>query len=334
MANRKRPDKETAAVDRSCCVADTGCFFDGCLDGVVGECIFVDKVYDGVTFNLQGLQSGSRVSFGRLPIARCGPGSKITRIRNISAKKFFNPDNINDSRNLIVTPITTLSGAQFVTDCKGNPVTVPGPAGLLQYLIYADTTGCDKKGRGTPIFGSQEIHITGCISLKMEVDYTDNRGRTHRATLNARMPVNQRVTNFFELCMPSVIDSTFLPQFTEFCNIAFTPKLSTRNISRDITLNQSTGEVFANLIVALCITCEKKIKVPVQLCVLSTGFCEHEVSPREILCSTFPSLFPPQVNVPCIRRSQESDSCDDRYDDLHDDPCDELCIETQEDELE
>ena len=127
--------------------------------------------------------------------------------------------------------------------------------------------------------------------------------------------------------MPSVFDSTFYHSLQNSAILHLRLGYR-RNISRDITLNQSTGEVFANLIVALCITCEKKIKVPVQLCVLSTGFCEQRVSPREI-CSTFPPLFPPQVNIPCIRRSEESDSCD-----LCDDICDELCIETQENQIE
>ncbi|MCK9268670.1 MAG: hypothetical protein M0P14_08160 [Alkaliphilus sp.] len=307
MEKCRKPCEETVTIDRSCCISDTGCSFNGCLDGVVGECIFVDKVYDGVTFNLQGLQIGNRISFGRLP-TRCGSGAKITKVRGIKAKKFFNPDNINDSRNLIVTPITTLSGAQFVTDCKGSPVTVPGPAGLLQYLIYADTSECDGKSRGTPVFGSQEVHITGSISVEMDIDYTtDNDCKTHRATLRARMPVNQTLTNFFELCMPSVFDSTFLPQFTEFCNIAFFPRLRPQQIANNIKINPTTGEVTADLAVALCITCEKKIKVPVQLCVLSTGFCEQQVSAREV-CPAFPSLFPPQVNiphVPCIRSLDE-----------------------------
>lgn len=292
-------NNDTGPITESCCIANTGCIFNGRLDEVVGECIFVDKVYDSAVFNLQGLQAGNKVPFGSLPTSRCGPKSRITRVRSIRAKKYFNPDNINDSRNLTIVPTTTLSGAQFVTDEKGKPVVVPGPAGILQYLIYADTTDCDKITRGTPVFGSQEIHICGSILVEMDVDYLDNDGRTQRITLRGRMPVNQIVTNFFELCVPSVYDSAFLPQFVEFCNVAFTPRLSTQNLARDITLNPTTGEVTANLIVALCITCEKKIKVPVQLCVLSTGFCEHKVSPREI-CSEYPSLFPPQVSIPFI----------------------------------
>ena len=39
------------------------------LDKVVGECIFVDKVYDGITLNLQGLQAGNKISFGHLPVS-------------------------------------------------------------------------------------------------------------------------------------------------------------------------------------------------------------------------------------------------------------------------
>jgi len=300
MSNNEDLNIDVMAIDQPCCIAETGCFFDGCLDDIVGECIFVDKVYDSATFNLQGLQAGNRVPMGTLPTSKCGPRSRITRVRNIRARRFFNPDNINDKRNLTITPTTTLSGAQFVTDEKGCPVVVPGPAGLLQYLIYTDTTDCDRKTRGTPIFGSQEIFITGSILIEMDVDFIDSDGDTQRITLRGRMPVNQTVTNFFELCMPSVFDSAFLPQFTEFCNIAFTPRLSTQNIARDITFNPTTGEVLVNLIVALCITCEKKIKVPVQLCVLSTGFCEQAVSPREI-CGEFPPLFPPQVNIPFIQ---------------------------------
>jgi len=300
MSNNEDLNIDVMAIDQPCCIAETGCFFDGCLDDIVGECIFVDKVYDSATFNLQGLQAGNRVPMGTLPTSKCGPRSRITRVRNIRARRFFNPDNINDKRNLTITPTTTLSGAQFVTDEKGCPVVVPGPAGLLQYLIYTDTSDCDRKTRGTPIFGSQEIFITGSILIEMDVDFIDSDGDTQRITLRGRMPVNQTVTNFFELCMPSVFDSAFLPQFTEFCNIAFTPRLSTQNIARDITFNPATGEVLVNLIVALCITCEKKIKVPVQLCVLSTGFCEQAVSPREI-CGEFPPLFPPQVNIPFIQ---------------------------------
>lgn len=300
MSNKEFLNIEAMQIDEPCCIANTGCTFDGSLKDVVGECIFVDKVYDSVTFNLQGLQSVARVPFTALPIAKCGPRSRIVRVLDIRAKKFFNPNNLYDPKNLTITPTTTLSGAQFVLDGKGCPVTVPGPAGLLQYLIYTDTTDCDEEGLGTPIFGSQEITVSGNVVIEMDVEYIDALGNTQVATLRGRAPLNQVLTNFFELCMPSVFDSAFLPQFTEFCNALFLGRLATQSIVRDITFNPATGEVFANLIIAICITCEKKIKVPVQLCVLSTGFCAQEARVRPICGDEFPPLFPPQVNEPFV----------------------------------
>ncbi|KAB3527705.1 hypothetical protein F8153_11720 [Alkaliphilus serpentinus] len=258
-----------------------------------------------MTFNLQGLQPASRVPFGCLPVAKCGPKSRIVRVLDIRSKKFFNPNNINDPKNLTITPKTTLSGAQFVTDEKGCPVVVPGPAGLLQYLIYTDTSECDEIGRGTPIFGSQEITVRGAVLVEIDVEYLDANGNPQIATLRGKVPINQVLTNFFELCMPSVFDSSFLPQFTEFCNALFITRLATQSIQRDIQFNPVTGEIFFNLITALCITCEKKIKVPVQLCVLSTGFCEQEPRQRPICGDEFPPLFPPQVNEPFVYMNQE-----------------------------
>ena len=56
-----------------------------------------------------------------------------------------------------------------------------------------------------------------------------------------------------------------------------------------------TGNVRINLIIALCVTCEKKGIVPVHLCVVSTGFpvLEAEVGP---MCTSFPQLFPEQID--------------------------------------
>ncbi|SES72907.1 hypothetical protein SAMN05660297_00417 [Natronincola peptidivorans] len=294
MKDRNNPNLEAAQIEEPCCIADTGCVFDGDLSNVVGECIFIDKVYDSVTFNLPGLQPASKVPLGALPTTRCGPKSKITRVLDIRARKFFNPKNINDRRNLEITPKTTLSGAEFVLDGKGCPVTVPGPAGILQYLIYTDTNECDEVGLGTPIFGSQEIAIRGNVFVAVDVEYIDAQGVTRVATLKTLVPVNQTLTNFFELCMPSVFDSAFLPQFTEFCNVSFVARLATQSLQRDIIFNPTTGEIFANLLIAIAVTCEKKIKVPVQLCVLSTGFCEQEPRTRPII-EDFPPLFPPQI---------------------------------------
>ena len=300
MSHKPIVDVETQSIEDRCCVANTGCYFEGDLRDVVGECIFIDKVYDSVTFNLSGIQPASRVPFGALPTSRCGPKSRIVRVLDIRTRKYFNPSNINDPKNLSVTPKTQLSGAQFVTDEKGCPVTVPGPAGLLQYLIYTDTTECDEVGRGTPIFGSQEIIVSGSVLVEIDVEYIDALGNVQFATIRGRAPIHQTLTNFFELCMPSVYEGAFLPQFVEFCNVSFISRLATQSITRDISFNPTNGEIFVNLIIALCLTCEKKIKLPAQLCVLSTGFCEQEARVRPICGDNFPALFAPQINEPFI----------------------------------
>ncbi len=284
-------DNDTLGITDRCCDATTGCEWDGTLRKVKAEPIFTQKVYDATLVNLQALTNSNKVKFS----PKLSPNSRIVRVLDIRCKKFFNPENINDPRNLMIEPETHISGGSFVKDGKGNPVEVIGPDGLRsQKLIYADTSECEEEGKGTPIFGTQIVRISGNIIVEMDVVVQSTRRRT--ITLTANVPITPvELTNFFELCIPSVEESAFLPRFAEFCNITCETRLATNSISRDITINSETGEVRANLITAICIACEKKIIVPVQLCVLSTGFPELSpvISP---ICSTFPSLFPRQID--------------------------------------
>lgn len=286
------------ALPDKCCTATTGCApFDGNLRKVVTEPIYVQKVYDAKLFNLQAIRTVANQTFS----PALGRGARIIRVLDIRCKKFFNPGNINDIQNLVATPETTLSGAEFVESSGGVPVTAIGPDGFAsERLVYADTQDCDELGRGTPIFGTQNIRITGNVIIEIDVLYTDDCERESTATLTANVPVGTAenpvvLTNFFELCLPSVFQGAFLPRFTEFCNISCEARLATNSILRDISINPVTGVVRANLLIALCVTCEKKIILPVQLCVLSTGFpvLSAQESP---ICSTFPSLFPRQID--------------------------------------
>jgi len=93
-------------------------------------------------------------------------------------------------------------------------------------------------------------------------------------------------------------------------------RLATNSIQRDFVIDPRTGVLSVNLIISLCITCEKKVLVPVQLCVLSTGFVE--LAPEQAaICPTFPRLFPRQINEDavggaggdkCRPRSQSTDN--------------------------
>lgn len=72
------------------------------------------------------------------------------------------------------------------------------------------------------------------------------------------------------------------------------------------------------LLSLLCVTCEKKIVVPVQMCVLSTGFLQLDPQVSAI-CTSFPSLFPNQ-----IRPNDTAQNCglvDEEVDEMPDCDC-------------
>lgn len=309
-------------VKDSCCTATTGCSFNGNLRNVKAEPIYTQKVYDATIFNLQGLATATDQTFeGTIP-----KGHTITRVLDIRCRKYFDPCDIKNPDNLKVVPKTTLSGAQFVK-YGGKDVTVVGPDGCeSEKLIYVDTKECDAKCKGTTIFGTQNLYISGSVVIEIDVIASSGCGRECKITLCKNVDITRPsphcgssgkhgshnplvLTNFFELCVPSVNDGAFLPRFTELCNVHCESRLATNNISRDLTIN-SDRTVDVDLMISICVTCEKKIIVPVQLCVLSTGF--PQIAPEVAsACESFPSLFPNQIDRDSVRdclRERESES--------------------------
>lgn len=288
-------------VTTNCCTANTLCEFDGNMRNVVSEPIFVQKVYDAVLFNLQGIKTVSGQCF-KPPVPR---GHRIKKILDIRCKKFFNPEDVDDPKNLIVTTETTISGASFLEKC-GCPIKVVGPDGTeSQKIIFTDTSDCDERGRGTSVFGTQNISITGNVIVEIDALIVDRCECESVLTLYANVPISTNtpllLTNFFEICIPSTSSTAFLPRFAEFCNVECEVRLATNSTTRDIVTDLESGSISANLIIALCVTCEKKVVVPVQLCVLSTGFVQ--LSPQaSAICSTFPQLFPDQIDEESRRR--------------------------------
>ncbi|MDO4552255.1 MAG: hypothetical protein Q4C22_01845 [Bacillota bacterium] len=280
---------------QNCCNSNVLCEFDGTLDNVISEPIFVQKVYDAVLFNLQGMKAVNNQCFSPA-IPR---GCQLKGVSNVHCRRYFNPENIDDPANLKLTIDTSISGASFVQHAGGDPVALVGADGSFsERLLYTDTSSCDEEGKGTPIYGTQNIGVTGDVEICLDLLLCDRYGRETSYTVCAQVnvaPVSAPLclTSFFELCMPSAIDSAFLPRFTEFCNAACETRLATNNHGRDLTVCPD-GMVKANLIIALCLTCEKKIIVPVQLCVLSTGFA-RPIAVSSTACTTFPSLFPRQL---------------------------------------
>lgn len=317
FGNRIAPD-----LYQNCCNANTLCEFSGNINDLVTEPIYVQKVYDAVLFNLQGMKTIQNQRF----TPNIPRGHRVKRVLDIRCKRVFNPGNIDDPKNLRLKLDTTISGATFLKDSQGDPIQVVGPDGAFsEKILYADTTDCDEKCMGTPIFGTQNIEVTGNVQIYLDLLLCDrcNNEVVFTVCTEANIATLAQplvLSNFFEICMPSTFDSAFFPRFTEFCNTACETRLATNNYGRDLTIGQN-GEVCANLIVAICISCEKKIVVPVQLCVLSTGFTQ--LSPQiNPVCTTFPSLFPKQIkesdtieNCGCIR--DDKSDCD-IYDCVHD----------------
>ena len=63
---------------------------------------------------------------------------------------------------------------------------VIGPDGTAsESVIFVDTSECDEKGKGTPIFGTQNITITGDVLVEIDVLFRDNCDEQCKATLTA-----------------------------------------------------------------------------------------------------------------------------------------------------
>jgi hypothetical protein len=196
---------------------------------------------------------------------------------------------------------------------------------------------------GTPIFGTQNIAITGNVIIELDLLLCDSCNNDSIFTVCTNVNIAEAcqpllLTNFFEICMPSAIDTAFLPRFTEFSNSACEARLATNNCGRDLTVS-SDGCVSGNLIVAVCVVCEKKIVVPVQLCVLSTGYTEAPIQ-QNAICTTFPTLFPHSIGVcdtaeNCCPRDNDCDNDVDtqsiNYNDCcNDDGCNQCDCQQEE----
>ena len=316
---------------KNCCNANVLCEFNGDLSSVVTEPIYVQKVYDAVLFNLQGMKTVQNQCF----TPRIPQGHRVKRVIDIRCRRSFDPDNVEDPSNLKLDVDTTISGATFLRNGAGDEITVVGADGnFSEKLLFADTSSCDDKCMGTPVFGTQNISITGNVIIEIDLLLCDSCNNESVFTICTDVNIADKdhplvLTNFFEICMPSAIDTAFLPRFTEFCNSACEARLATNNYGRDLCIGPD-GNVTGNLIIAICVTCEKKIVVPVQICVLSTGFAQAAVQ-QNAICTTFPTLFPNQIK-PCdtiencgeICEDEDSDvcGCDDRCDPCNTcDPC-------------
>ena len=308
----------------NCCSANCICEFDGDMRNVVSAPIYVQQIFDAVKFNLQGMKTFNEQEF----CPAIPPGHRIKRVVDIRCKKYFNPTNVDDANNLNLDVDTSISGASFLTDASGNYLRVVGADGTYsERIMYAENNDCEEQCMGTPVFGTQTVGISGNVTIELDLLLCNPCNNetifTVCTTVNVAQPKQPMVlTNFFEICMPSSVNTAFLPRFTEFCNSACEARLATNNCGRDLNVD-CNGVVSGNLIVAICLTCEKKIVVPVQLCVLSTGYVEAPLQ-RNAVCTTFPSLFPQSIGN-CGNGGGCRNECTVETDNADDEPDCEPC---------
>ena len=223
---------------QNCCNANVLCEFNGDLSSVVTEPIYVQKVYDAVLFNLQGMKTVQNQCF----TPRIPQGHRVKRVIDIRCRRSFNPDNVEDPSNLKLDVDTTISGATFLRNGAGDEITVVGADGnFSEKLLFADTSSCDDKCMGTPVFGTQNISITGNVIIEIDLLLCDSCNNESVFTICTDVNIADKdhplvLTNFFEICMPSAIDTAFLPRFTEFCNSACEARLATNNYGRDLCI--------------------------------------------------------------------------------------------------
>ena len=185
---------------------------------------------------------------------------------------------------------------------------------MSEKILYADTHLCDDEpGKGTPIFGTQNVRLTGNIIVTLNLILMDNCGREICYPVSSQINIATAqnpliLTGFFEMCMPSVNNTAILPRFTELCTLQCETRLATNNCVRDLCIN-ATGEVTANLIISLCVACEKKIVIPVELIVLSTGFVELSEVASMQMCSNTPKFQPDSIAAECADDSTSNPCC-------------------------
>lgn len=277
-------DDPKAPVKTTCCSANTSCVtpLEYDPEKITSECIFVEKVYDSIIINKE---ADTVITVRSKPIT-VPLGSEVERL-NITCS----------TKDIVVEPIATKING---TDVTGFP-TPTGPGGVEQIpLGFIDTSKCDLENKGTPIYIAQTVEISGKINLELNgVVRSCSEPKFCKFKTTASKNIDDISINAFaQLCIPSTAYA-MKPSLAEFCSISC--ELVLPNGLDDVSLIPDGDNFKVKLedaFLILCITCEKKVKVPVQLCVLSTGFCEP---PKQLgLCSDFPQLFPDQINKPII----------------------------------
>ncbi|SKC69995.1 hypothetical protein [Maledivibacter halophilus] len=269
-----------------CCRANTGCITPAKYDPevITNECIFVEKVYDAIQLRDEVDRVIPELRISNFPIA----GTDIEEFIDVTIT-------CNSAGLIIRDNVLSINGQ--TTPC--DPTFVPGPGGINQInLACVDTSECDAEGKGTPIVVDQRITVEGEVEIKVKGTVLKTDGEEKKFSVSETIDLSMldpiSLRKFARLCTPSTAAAT-KPSLAIFCGVLCDLILPFGLGSLSVDGNTL---VITGPILVFCIICEKKVKVPVQLCVLSTGFCEFE--DQGGLCVEFPRLFPEQINAKIV----------------------------------
>ncbi|WFD11398.1 hypothetical protein [Tepidibacter hydrothermalis] len=252
---------------------------------IKGECIFVEKVYDAIVFRKEAEYTPDPSSEEKITFTTTLDPStdKVVEFQDITVSC--------SSTNLFVEPeILSINGRPY-GDLTTN---IPGPAGDKIDLSFINTSECDAKGKNTQITVSQYLNVYGSVDLEMSGTalMADGSTKAFTGTETVTLPETIKIHTSAVMCIPSTA-TAMKPALTEFCAVIsnFDAIGGLAAFEQD---NTNYNLINATASIVFCISCEKKIIAPVQLCVLSTGFCKAAEYPSGF-CEEYPPLFPGDV---------------------------------------
>ncbi len=274
-----------------CCEGKVKCKKPRRLRDIKTECIFVEKVFDARLFRKES-------DFDVVDlIVDISPDLDTVETVNVDCELVS-----------FSTSITQL----FVDDEEVTPLqTIPGPGGdqtiIPQNMV--DTEECGKKGKGTKV--SIRQRVTADFTVDLTVTGTGTKSGitldySGTATIMDSFTFLVKIDNF---CFPpqslfpvSVFDACIANCFFDLSSFTF---------------DAGNDQLTINGTLVFCMCCEKKLKVPVQICVLTTGKCKIKKQDGSF-CSgnDFPSLCAKDMND-----DDNDDDCDcgcNKYKDCYD----------------
>ncbi len=249
------------------------------------ECIFVERVFDSRIFKTQ-------------EVVDCCP-CPITIDRDIVE---IIEDTVKvECRVVKFNPTIEMLkiNGQIIDPCDHENI-VQGPGGMEQINLRQldiDFKDCIERGKGIKVSVRQKL----CVECKVKVTVTgegimlDDCGCPVKVKFTGSDIIECGFENirarFNDMCMPNN-NAVFPVLIGDACaaNCLFDLDMA-ELVDHCDSCGSDKIKLFGELI--FCIKCEKKIKFPVELCVLTTGFCsEPEVDFTRCGQDDFPDLFP------------------------------------------